>query len=148
MSTKLPETFLGWVPFLFNEYGSMFVKGAAITFYIAIVSTFLGTIIGFLVGIIQTIPVRSKDNSFKKIILTIIKKLITIYVEFFRGTPMIVQAMVVYYGLMQGFQIDLSSMAAGLLVVSINTGAYMAETVRGGILSIDSGQTEAAKLSE
>lgn len=145
MNTQLPDTFLGWVPFLFNQYGPMFVKGAGITLYIAVISTFMGTLIGLLVGIIQTIPVGSKDKTFKKIGLTLIKKLMTIYIEFFRGTPMIVQAMVVYYGLMQVFQIDLSSMTAGLLVVSINTGAYMAETVRGGILSIDVGQREAAK---
>jgi len=65
-------------------------------------------------------------------------------VEVFRGTPMIVQAMVVYYGSMSLFNIDMSAMFAGFLVVSINTGAYMAETVRGGINSIDPGQTEAA----
>ena len=53
---------------------------------------------------------------------------------------MIVQAMVVYYGAMSMFNIDMSPMFAGFLVVSINTGAYMAETVRGGIESIDPGQ--------
>ena len=57
---------------------------------------------------------------------------------------MIVQAMVVYYGAMSLFDIDMSAMFAGFLVVSINTGAYMAETVRGGIESIDEGQREAA----
>lgn len=145
MSSSLPTTFWGWVPFLFNEYMPMFLKGAAITFYISFIGTLIGLLIGLLVGIIHTIPVEAKDNPFKKVILTIIKKLLTVYIEFFRGTPMMVQAMIVYYGLMQVFQIDLSSMAAGLLVVSINTGAYMAETVRGGIISVDNGQTEAAK---
>lgn len=145
MSSNLPTTFWGWVPFLFNEYMPMFLKGAAITFYISSIGTLIGLLIGLLVGIIHTIPVEAKDNPFKKVILTLIKKLLTVYIEFFRGTPMMVQAMIVYYGLMQVFQIDLSSMAAGLLVVSINTGAYMAETVRGGIISVDNGQTEAAK---
>ena len=80
----------------------------------------------------------------KKIIVKIIKWLLDAYVEIFRGTPMIVQAMVVYYGAMSLFEIDMSPMFAGFFVVSINTGAYMAETVRGGIDSIDPGQKEAA----
>lgn len=145
MNSSLPTTFWGWVPFLFTEYLPMFLKGAAITFYIAFFGTFIGLIIGFLVGIIHTIPVEKKENKFKNALLNALKILLTVYIEFFRGTPMMVQAMIVYYGLMQVFQIDLSSMTAGLLVVSVNTGAYMAETVRGGIISIDGGQTEAAK---
>ena len=145
MSSNLPTTFWGWVPFLFNEYMPMFLKGASITFYISIIGTFIGLLIGLLVGIIHTIPIEAEDNPIKKVSLTAIKTLLTAYIEFFRGTPMMVQAMIVYYGLMQIFQIDLSSISAGLLVVSINTGAYMAETVRGGIISVDNGQTEAAK---
>lgn len=145
MNTNLPTTFWRWVPFLFNEYSSMFLKGAAFTFYIAFVGTLAGLLIGLLAGIIQTIPVEGKDNPLKKVILFIAKKLLTVYIEFFRGTPMMVQAVILYYGFMQVFQIDINSITAGLLVVSINTGAYMAETVRGGIISIDPGQTEAAK---
>ena len=67
------------------------------------------------------------------------------YVEFFRGTPMMVQAMFIYYGSAYLFNINMSMWFAAFFVVSINTGAYMAETVRGGILSVDEGQTEAAK---
>lgn len=145
MNTNLPTTFWGWIPFLFNEYSAMLLRGAAITFYIAFVGTLAGLLIGFLVGIIQTIPVESKDNPLKKTSLFIAKKLLTVYIEFFRGTPMMVQAVICYYGLMQVFQLDIDYMTAGLLVVSINTGAYMAETVRSGIISIDPGQTEAAK---
>jgi putative lysine transport system permease protein len=57
---------------------------------------------------------------------------------------MIVQAMVIYYGAMQAFKIDLDPLVAGIFIVSINTGAYMSEIVRGGIVSIDKGQFEAA----
>jgi putative lysine transport system permease protein len=145
MNSALPTSFWGWVPFLFNEYLPMFAKGAYITFYIAFIGTFMGLLIGLLVGIIQTIPLNKNDNPFKKIILFISKKLLIVYIEFFRGTPMLVQAVIVYYGFMQVYQLDLKSITAGLLVVSINTGAYMAETVRGGIISVDNGQTEAAK---
>ena len=79
--------------------------------------------------------------------LRVIKLLLTIYIEVFRGTPMMVQAMFIYYGLVSG-GVKMSWLAASLLIVSVNTGAYMAETVRGGILSIDDGQTEAQNPSE
>lgn len=67
------------------------------------------------------------------------------YVEFFRGTPMMAQAMFIYFGSAYLFNINMSMWFAAIFIVSINTGAYMAETVRGGILSIDEGQTEGAK---
>ena len=112
---------------------------------IAIVGTFLGCLIGFIVGIIQTIPVDQRDSKAKKILVGILKFIMACYVEFFRGTPMMVQAMFIYYGSAYLFNINMSMWFAAFFVVSINTGAYMAETVRGGILSIDPGQTEGAK---
>ena len=83
------------------------------------------------------------DNIAKAAVLKLIKAVCRIYVEIFRGTPMIVQAMIVYYGLRQS-GVELSSVAAGVLVTVLNTGAYMAETVRAGINSIDTGQREGA----
>ena len=77
-----------------------------------------------------------------------IRVIIRIYVEVFRGTPMILQAVFIYYGLpyFSGNRLQFTSIwGVAILVVSINTGAYMSESVRGGILSIDPGQTEAAK---
>ena len=68
-----------------------------------------------------------------------------IYVEVFRGTPMIVQAVFIYYGARMMFDIQMTMWTSAFFIVSINTGAYMAETVRGGINSIDPGQTEGAK---
>lgn len=112
---------------------------------IAIVGTFLGCLIGFIVGIIQTIPVDKRDSAVKKTLVGFLKFIMACYVEFFRGTPMMVQAMFIYYGSAYLFNINMSMWFAAFFVVSINTGAYMAETVRGGILSVDEGQTEAAK---
>ena len=129
----MPETFFGWVVYLLQQYGSVLLKGAVVTLLLAVVGTFIGCIIGLIVGVIQTIPLEDNDSKVKRT-----------YVEVFRGTPMIVQAMVVYYGAMSLFDIDMSPLFAGFLVVSINTGAYMAETVRGGIESVDPGQKEAA----
>lgn len=127
---------------ILTKYWPMFLRGAGTTLYISMIGTILGSIIGLLVGNVRTIPVPEKG--IKKIILKIINGILSFYVEFFRGTPMIVQAMVIYYGSAQAFGINLNRTVAAIFIVSINTGAYMSEIVRGGIVSIDKGQFEAA----
>ena len=142
---SLPEDFLGRIIFILNEYGMSLLKDAGTTLLIALVGTIIGCVIGLIVGTIQAIPIEKKDNIFKKIFLRILKIIMGIYVEVFRGTPMMVQAMFIYYGSAVMFGINMSMWFAAFFIVSINTGAYMAETVRGGILSVADGQTEAAK---
>ena len=141
----MPTDFFGRVMVVFQRYGMSMLQGAGVSLRIALVGTIVGCIIGFAVGIVQTIPVEAKDNPIKKGVLWVIKLIMNAYVEFFRGTPMMVQAMFIYYGSAYLFNINMSMWFAAFFVVSINTGAYMAETVRGGILSVDEGQTEAAK---
>lgn len=143
--TDLPEGFFSRIIFLLQGYGSSFLKGAGTTLVIAFVSTAIGCVIGFIVGTLQTIPTTKNDNIFKRFGIGLLKLILNIYVEVFRGTPMMVQAMFIYYGSAQLFHIDMTPWFAAIFIVSINTGAYMAETVRGGILSIDPGQTEGAK---
>jgi len=121
----------------------MFLRGALATLEISIISTILGTILGLIIGIIRTIP--QPERGFKKILLKIINGLLSVYIEVFRGTPMIVQAMIIYYGVAQAYGIDMNRTFAAILIVTINTGAYMSEIVRGGILSIDKGQYEASQ---
>lgn len=138
--------FLERIVYLLQQYGISFLQGAGTTLVIAVVSTIIGCLIGFAVGIVQTIPVDQKrDHLPKRVILQIIKIILKAYVEIFRGTPMIVQAVFIYYGAAQLFSIHLGMWQAAILVVSINTGAYMAESVRGGIISVDPGQMEGAK---
>ena len=120
----------------------MFLRGAYMTLAIAIISTIIGALIGFFIGIMHTIPVRKR--SIKSVVLKVFNFLLTVYVEVFRGTPMIVQAMVVFYGL-YAYGVELDRFVAALVVVGLNTGAYMAEIVRGGIVSVDKGQYEAAQ---
>ena len=141
----LPESFGGRIIYLLQQYGSSFAKGAGVSMWLALVGTLFGCIIGFLVGIVQTIPVDKNDSTAKKILTKIVKFILACYVEFFRGTPMMAQAMFIYFGSAAVFNINMSMWFAAIFIVSINTGAYMAETVRGGILSIDPGQTEGAK---
>lgn len=133
---------------LWQEYASLFLSGIWSTLSLAVLCTAVGCIIGLLCGILNTIPYTYADPLPKRIILKLIRIINRIYVEIFRGTPMILQAVVIYYGLPyfsnQALRFN-SVWLCAFVVVSINTGAYMAESVRGGILSIDPGQTEGAK---
>jgi putative lysine transport system permease protein len=133
---------------LWSRYAGSYFDGMKNTLVLAFAATLIGCLIGFVCGVLQTIPHSKNDPPIKRALLALVRGIVRVYVEVFRGTPMVLQAVFVYYGLpyftnsaMQ-FQ---SVWAAALLVVSVNTGAYMAETVRGGILSIDPGQTEGAK---
>ena len=134
---------LEWIIKILENNWPMFLRGAGMTLLISIIGTVVGTMIGLIVGVIRTIPTPKKGV--KKVILKIINILLSVYIEFFRGTPMIVQAMVIYYGVAGAFGIDIDRIFAALFIVSINTGAYMSEIVRGGIVSIDKGQFEAAQ---
>lgn len=134
---------LEWIIKILENNWPMFLRGAGITLLISILGTIIGTIIGLIVGVIRTIPMP--ERGVKRILLKVVNGILSAYIEFFRGTPMIVQAMVIYYGSAAAFGIDIDRIAAGLFIVSINTGAYMSEIVRGGIVSIDKGQFEAAQ---
>lgn len=131
-----------WIIKIIQDNWPMFLNGAWITLYISIIGTIIGTGIGLLIGLVKTIPMPEKGS--KRITLKIANALLTAYTEFFRGTPMIVQAMVIYYGTAQAFGINLDRTLAAIFIVSINTGAYMTEIVRGGIIAVDKGQFEAA----
>ena len=132
---------------LWTKYGTAYLSGIENTLILALVGTVIGCLIGFVCGVLNTIPRRPNDHPLKKIILTLVRVIIRIYVEVFRGTPMVLQAVFLFYGLpyFTDNAVKFSSVwAAAIVVVSINTGAYMAESVRGGIISVDPGQTEGA----
>lgn len=132
-----------WIVSIVADHWPAFLKGAGITLLIALVGTIVGAIIGLLIGIIRTIPMP--DKGLKRVLLKTVNVIFSIYIEVFRGTPMMVQAMVVFYGMAMAFGVHLDRLWAAFFIVSINTGAYMAEIVRGGIISIDKGQFEAAQ---
>ena len=131
---------------LWAKYGTVYLTGIANTLILAITSTLIGCIIGFFCGILQTIPCGPNENILKRIMLRFVRIIIRVYVEVFRGTPMILQAVFIYYGMPYFFGISFKDIwTVSIIVVSVNTGAYMAESVRGGIMSIDPGQFEGAK---
>lgn len=126
-----------------SQYYSYLLSGVGYTMLIALIGTAAGFLIGLITGVIRTAP-RSK-NAVVRVLHKIVNAIIAVYIEVFRGTPMMVQAMVIYWGyafLNDGATLPL--IPAGLFIVSINTGAYMAEIVRGGIISVDKGQLEGA----
>ena len=133
---------------LWGKYGAMYTRGIGSTLALALVATFLGCIIGLACGLLNTVPYTSADPFARRFGLKLIRFLIRVYVEVFRGTPMVLQAVFIYYGLPYFTDNALrfeSVWLAAILIVSVNTGAYMAESVRGGIISVDPGQTEGAK---
>ena len=133
---------------LLEVYWKAYLSDLGNTLLLALVATVIGCLIGLVCGILNTIPYTKRDPFIKRFILKLIRVIVRIYVEVFRGTPLVLQAVFIFYGLPyfsnNQYRFD-SLWAAAILIVSINTGAYMAESVRGGIISIDPGQTEGAK---
>ncbi len=125
------------------KYYPQLLKGVGNTMLLALTGTVAGLVIGLLTGVIRTAPMSK--NPVLRVLHKILNAIIAVYVEVFRGTPMMVQSMVIYWG--YAFATGGKTLAlipSGILIVSINTGAYMAEIVRGGIISIDKGQFEGA----
>ena len=136
---------------LWSKYYPMYLSGIKNTIILAVVATVIGCVIGLVCGILNTIPYSKNASAPKRFVLKLVRAVVRVYVEVFRGTPMVLQAVFIYYGLpyFTDGQVSFSGNSgiwlASIIVVSINTGAYMAESVRGGIISIDPGQTEGAK---
>lgn len=143
MFTDTPRNSFEWIIFLARKYANLFLEGTLVTLLVAVTGTIIGFILGYIIGIVLDTHINKDDNIVKRAALGTLKVIFKVYVEIFRGTPMIVQGMIIYYGLRQmGVQID--SVTAGILVTVLNTGAYMSETVRAGINSIEIGQREGA----
>lgn len=136
-------SFLNDVLNIFIKYYPQLLTGVGNTLLIALTSTAAGLALGLLTGVVRTAPMSK--NPVLRALHKLLNAIIAIYVEIFRGTPMMVQSMVIYWGYAFATGGDtLPLIPSGILIVSINTGAYMAEIVRGGIISIDRGQFEGA----
>lgn len=136
-------SFLNDVLNIFIKYYPQLLTGVGNTVLIALTSTAAGLALGLLTGVVRTAPMSK--NPILRALHKLLNAIIAIYVEIFRGTPMMVQSMVIYWGYAFATGGDtLPLIPSGILIVSINTGAYMAEIVRGGIISIDRGQFEGA----
>lgn len=115
------------------EHFDVFIQGLQLTLIIAVISIVLGFMGGILVGM-----GRISRNR-------LIYGISTVYVEAFRGTPLLVQIFLVYFGLPQIGIVIASPLVSGLIALSLNSAAYQAEIFRGGVQSISKGQMEAAR---
>lgn len=132
--TPKSKNFVEWVYEIISKYWTKYLMGTVITLFLASFGTVVGGIIGMVVAFVN----ESQGNK-------ILKGINYIYILIFRGTPMIVQSMIFYYGLGQLLGINLNPLVAAMVIISVNTGAYISEIFRGAIASIDKGQYEAAK---
>ena len=120
-----PQNPVEWMLFLADKYSGMFWEGTKLTLFIAVLGTILGFVLGYVIGVIQDAKISPGDHLIKKVLLRLVKILAAVYVEIFRDTPMIVQAMIIYFGIREA-NIDITPVSAGVLVTVLNTGAYMA----------------------
>ena len=139
LNNILPDSFT----LIITKYKDLFYDGIKYTLGISLMGTIIGFVIACFLGMIRSIKVNPTDSLLKKIIKKVLNYLIKIYVTVFRGTPMMVQAMIIFYGFVNVFHWE--PVSAGLVIVSINTGAYLTEVIKNGIESIDKGQMEAAR---
>lgn len=121
----------------------MFWYGIQVTLAFAFVGTVFGFLIGLIVGAIRALPIDPLDSPFVKGLKKVGQAITGLYIWIFRGTPMMIQACFIYYLLRP--VLHWNPITAGFIIISINTGAYMAEILRSGIQSVDPGQMEACK---
>ena len=141
-STK-PEGVFQQALWIFQNNWPLFWYGVKITLLLAVCGTLIGLLIGLVLGGMRAIKIEERDSRPVKVFKKIMHLFVGLYVWIFRGTPMMVQAVIIYNGLRP--IVNWTPVTAGIVIISINTGSYMAEIIRSGIQSIDAGQNEAAR---
>ena len=143
-----PEWFQNFVyqlyqTFIYQDRYMFFVNGLKITFIVTIGALILGVIIGLIIAIIRVShdSVVGKKPNF---ILRFLNSISKIYLTVIRGTPMMVQLLIMGFVVMVP-QTELQCIVCGIVTLGINSGAYVAEIARSGIMSIDAGQMEAGR---
>ncbi|AKE92406.1 glutamine ABC transporter permease [Rhodococcus sp. WB1] len=121
------------IPGLLRSTWQLLLEGLWLTLVLSVVSIAIALVLGALFGLM-----RVSRN-------IVLRGIGTAYVDVFRGTPLLVQAFFIYFGIPAAAGFQMSAFTAGIITLSLNAGAYMAEIVRGGILSVDKGQMEAAR---
>ena len=137
------QRFISNILKLLKTYGVSLLLGVRTTLLVAVIGTLAGLVLGLIVGGIRAVKLDFTASRASKAFKRIIDAILNVYIGLFRGTPMMVQALFIYYLLLD--LIHWSYLQAAVVVISINTGAYMAEIIRSGIQSVDIGQTEAAR---
>ena len=144
LASTIPSDFLGGLLHILKNNYKLYIEGASFTLIISVSGTLLGLFVALLIIVFRIQEEDVRDTKFNKLMKRISVFLSTSYVEFFRGTPMMVQASIFYYGLAM-LGVKLPIILAGIIVVTLNTAAYLTEVLRSGINAIDKGQMEAAR---
>ncbi len=140
----VPKSMLGKMFFVIENYYPMFLEGLKYTVIIALFGTIFGILLGMVLVSLKVQKVTPRDRTIVRIFKKCAVWISTIYVDVVRGTPMMIQAIILYYSVLyKVFELDV--LYAGIVIVSLNTAAYATEVLRGSILAIDTGQMEAAR---
>lgn len=137
------ENFFPKVGELFSTYGKLLLSGLQNTLIIAVCSFIIGLVIGTIIASVKVSPKKNFRNPVARWIFYIVEKIFDIYVTVVRGTPVVVQLLLMYFAILA--QAGLPALYVAIIVFGLNSGAYMSEIIRGGILSIDKGQMEAGR---
>ena len=137
MLAKLGDRF--YQNFIYEERWKQLIKGLEVTLILTFFAVLIGIVIGFLVASIRA----TYDKTEPGLILRFLNTLCKIYLTVIRGTPVLVQLMIIYFVIFSS--VNISKILVGIIAFGINSGAYVAEIVRGGIMSIDAGQFEAGR---
>ncbi|NIZ19963.1 amino acid ABC transporter permease [Entomospira culicis] len=138
-----PTSTLERVLYLLINYYPFFLEGIKITMLLALVGTFFGLMLSFLLVAMQSQVIHFRDRPLIKVVRRLLRLLSILYVDVIRGTPMVVQAALFYYGFFSKYSQNI--VIAGLIVVSFNTAAYLAEILRSGMSGLGHHQMEAAR---
>lgn len=129
----------------FDQYGNYFISGTGITLLLAIIGVFLGAILGVFLALMKCVQLKRSNSLIERLAKLILKVFSNVYIEFVRGTPLMVQVYIIFFGATWLFHLNISAFASGALAVGLNSAAYVAEIIRSGINSVANGQAEASR---
>ncbi|MBP3937147.1 MAG: amino acid ABC transporter permease [Clostridia bacterium] len=127
-----------WEEFWVYEGYNKVLEGLKNTLFIAVMGLVIGIVIGTLIAAVRVMPKY-------RLVPRVLDGVCSVYVAFFRGTPMVVQLLVFYYVLLPLMGVNMTPVTVSTLVFGLNSGAYISEIMRGGILSVDPGQMEGGR---
>lgn len=144
INESIPSDFWGGISFILRNNYELYLEGIKYTLLISLAGTFLGLFLALIITVFRIQEIEQRDSLFTRIFKRLSIIISSSYVEFFRGTPMMVQAAIFFYGLATiGFRLPI--ILAAVIIVTLNTAAYLTEVLRSGINGIDQGQIEGAK---
>lgn len=144
LAGSIPSDFIGGILYILKSNYPLYLEGIKYTLLISLTGTILGLFLALVLTVFRIQEADKRDTLLAKVIKRISIILSSSYVEFFRGTPMMVQAAIFFYGLATiGIRVPI--IIAGIIIVTLNTAAYLTEVLRSGINAIDTGQIEGAK---